>query len=278
MKTGRVARRTAALLATALALALLSMPPLTEAGGGVRRADRTPRSAHPRVPRHLVVALGDSVPSGAACRCRPFPTLYASMLSARTGATVTVRNFAVNGLTTAGLLTQLQEPSEEKTLARADIVLLTIGANDFEDHHDEVVGDQCNLGTHTDCVTDELESMRAHLAAILARIRELRQGTPTTVLVTNYWNVFEDGDVARRASGTTGVQASIALTRSVNAAIESDSVASGARYVDLFAPFQERGKNITALLAPDGDHPDAAGHRLIAATLVAVGLPRADWH
>ena len=264
------------LLATALGLTLLSMPPVRDT---VRAAapDPAPSAARVTPSRELVVALGDSVPSGAACGCQPFPTLYGAMLGARTRAAVTVRNFAVNGLTTAGLLTQLGKSSEAETLARADIVLLTIGANDFEDHHDAVVGDECDLGSQSDCVADELESMRANLATILVRIRGLRHGLPTTVLVTGYWNVFEDGDVARRASGTTGVDESIALTRSVNAAIESDSVGGGVRYVDLFAPFQQRGQDITSLLAPDGDHPDAAGHRLIAETLLAAGLPRADW-
>jgi lysophospholipase L1-like esterase len=39
--------------------------------------------------------------------------------------------------------------------------------------------------------------------------------------------------------------------------------------VDIYAPFEGAGdRNPTALLADDGDHPNAAGHRLIAKALL----------
>jgi lysophospholipase L1-like esterase len=119
-----------------------------------------------------------------------------------------------------------------------------------------------------------MDSMRANLSQVLSEIRGLRHGMPTSVLVTGYWNVFEDGQVARRASGDLGLRASIELTRKVNATIQGVADNAGAHYVDLFAPFQSHGSDIDALMAPDGDHPDAAGHRLIAETLLGAGLPR----
>jgi lysophospholipase L1-like esterase len=222
--------------------------------------------------RHVVVAFGDSVPAGTACACSSFPHEYADMLSRRTGARVAVDNESVSGLDTAGMLAQLRQPGVVAAVRRADVFLVTIGANDFSDHHDRVVEGSCAVGTADDCVSDEMATMRAHLATALAEIRTLRAGRPTTVLVTGYWNVFEDGQVAQQASGTTGLQASIQLTRRVNDAISSVSGSAGARYVDLFEPFQRRGVDIDSLLAPDGDHPDAAGHRLIAAALLDAGL------
>jgi lysophospholipase L1-like esterase len=188
---------------------------------------------------------------------------------------VSVDNRAVNGEDTAGLISQLQSPDVASAVRRADVILVTIGANDFGDHHDQVVSGRCESGD-SDCVSDELGTMRANLTSVLARIRALRQGTPSTVLVTGYWNVFEDGDVARRAFGASGLQASLQLTRRANAAIQSVATSAGARYVDLLAPFQQAGQNITTLLASDGDHPDAAGHQLIARALLAAGLPRSS--
>lgn len=220
----------------------------------------------------MVLALGDSVPSGHACACRPFPETYGSLLSTSTGARVRVDNRAVGGLGTSGLLSQLRSGDMRAAVQASDVILVTIGANDFGDHHDQVVDGACGTG-NTDCVSDELESMRSHLATALARIDVLRQGRPTTVLVTGYWNVFQDGDVARRAYGETGVQASLELTRRANAAIQTVATAAGARYVDLYRPFEESGRDVTALMAADGDHPDAAGHALIAQTLLQSGLP-----
>jgi len=222
----------------------------------------------------VVLALGDSVPAGTACDCSPFPTLYGALLSRHVGVPVTVDNEAVSGLDTTGLLAQLRQPRVADEVRRASVVLLTIGANDFADNHDRVVDDDCARDTATDCVSDELASLQAHLATALAELRTLRAGMPTSVLVTGYWNVFEDGGVARRGAGVSGLQASIALTVRVNAAIRSVSSSAGAHYVDLFEPFQRRGRDIDSLLAPDGDHPDAAGHRLIAAELLDATPPR----
>ena len=151
--------------------------------------------------------------------------------------------------------------------------MLTIGANDFTDHHDEVTAGRCDRASGGDCLGDEVEQLRRNVRAVLARVRELRTGRHTAVLVTGYWNVFEDGQVAREAFPDSGVAASIRLTLRTNRALQQ--AAAGATYVDLFAPFQGSGNRLglTGVLAGDGDHPNAAGHVLIAKALLAAGLP-----
>jgi lysophospholipase L1-like esterase len=69
--------------------------------------------------------------------------------------------------------------------------------------------------------------------------------------------------------GADYVRNSVALTEAENAQIAAAAGRAGAGYVDIFTPFKgDSGtKNDTSLLAADGDHPDAAGHRLIAASL-----------
>jgi lysophospholipase L1-like esterase len=90
------------------------------------------------------------------------------------------------------------------------------------------------------------------------------------VLVTGYWNVFLDGAVAR-TRGEKYLRLTDAATRAVNALIASEAKAHGATFVDLFTPFRgsDGSRDCTALLAADGDHPDAEGHALIARTLAA---------
>ncbi|MCW2847803.1 MAG: hypothetical protein JWR90_1777 [Marmoricola sp.] len=257
-------------LVAAALLAVVGAAPILDSEAATRRTAPTQERAPAA---HLVVALGDSVPSGAACPCSPFPSLYGALLGQRTGGPVKVENFAVSGLDTAGLLAQFRQARVVESVRRADVLLVTIGANDFEDNHDQVVEGACTRQA-ADCVSDEMGSMRANLAKALAEIGTLRQGRPTTVLVTGYWNVFEDGYVAQQASGASGLKASIRLTLRVNAAISAVASTSGAHYVDLFEPFQSRGGHISSLLAADGDHPDTAGHQLIAKTLLAASLPR----
>jgi lysophospholipase L1-like esterase len=265
MTLGRAVGRVAASLLVAGSLLAGAATPIFDLGAETRGAEPS---------RHAILALGDSVPSGAACSCTPFPTIFASLLGPHVGGRVTVENYAVNGLDTAGLLDQLRQRQTIEAVRRSNVFLVTIGANDFADHHDEVVEGACATTGTADCVNDELVSMRAQLAEVLSEIRSLRRGQPTSILVTGYWNVFEDGAAARQGSEAAGLQASIRLTRRVNETISSVSTTNGARYVDLFGPFQRRGRAIDSLLAADGDHPDAAGHQLIARTLLAVGLPR----
>ncbi|KRE55281.1 hypothetical protein ASG70_07750 [Phycicoccus sp. Soil748] len=226
------------------------------------RTTATPvTTAGPRV----VVGLGDSVTAGTACGCTDFVTLYAAMLGARSGHSVRPVNLGVGGLTTSSLGAQLATPPVTASLSSADVVVVTIGANDLS----PLIGQWQRGGCGTTCMDEASKAAGAGLAAALARVRRV---TPahTRVLVTTYWNVFEDGDVADADFGPGFAQWSDEVTRSANAAIRTAAAADGDQVVDLYAPFEGEGdRNPTALLADDGDHPNAAGHRLIARTLLA---------
>jgi lysophospholipase L1-like esterase len=270
----------AALLLVALHLVVQGGHPQQPAttgasGAGLRAApaaaDREVARTHPRGLR--VVALGDSVTSGAACGCDAFPALYGRLLAQRTGVPVHVENDGVNGLDSAGLRAGLGDTTSPVagSVAAADVVLVTIGANDFSDHHDEVVERRCLAAV--DCVADEMAQLRTDIDDILVRTRALRGGRPTAVLVTGYWNVFQDGDVARALFHDEGLAAAVQLTRRTNTVIESAATANGATYVDLFGAFRRQRTGMTGLLAGDGDHPSASGHQLIARVLMAAGLP-----
>ncbi|TCC24891.1 SGNH/GDSL hydrolase family protein [Kribbella speibonae] len=211
-----------------------------------------------------VVALGDSVTSGSNCDCAAFPQLYGDLLHNRSAVPVTVDNQGVAGLDSTGLLQQLSQRDVERSTKAANVVLLTIGANDFGDHHDDVTSGQCS----GDCVSDEYEQLTANLGRILSRIHALRGDRPTTILMTGYWNVFKDGAVAEQQYTPSGRIASDQLTVRTNNAIAAAASADDATYVDIYTPFEDSA-DITALLASDGDHPNAAGHALIARLLLA---------
>lgn len=245
----------------------------TDLPAGPPNRDGRIAKAHPHGLR--VAALGDSVTSGANCDCDAFPLVYGRLLARQTGVPVHVDNLGVGGLGSAGLLRSLDDPTspEARAVADADIALVTIGANDFGDHHGEVTSGQCTATVGDDCVADEMAAMRSHVRDILARARALRHGRPITMLVTGYWNVFEDGDVARQSFPPSGRAATIQLTLRANDAIKAAAQDAGATYVDLYGPFQDRPGGPTGLLADDGDHPSARGHALTARVLMAAGLP-----
>jgi lysophospholipase L1-like esterase len=211
-----------------------------------------PTTSTTAAPQKTVVVFGDSVPAGTACNCGGFGADVASAMSAK------LINFSVPGLTTDGLVAQLASSNARAALRTASVVLVTIGANDFNEA-DAYAQDCSDLS----CYADTLPSVTANLTSIL---NSIKSQTPTgaRVIATGYWNVFLDGQVGA-ANGPTYVSISDGLTRTLNDAIARLTAAAGVQYTDVYAPFKGTGNlDDTALLAPDGDHPDAAGHNVIA--------------
>jgi len=228
-------------------------------------ATSTPQEVPSPLPsQHVqrVVGLGDSVPAGSACGC----TDYVNLLAHGLGVDVSSTNLAVPGQTSSGLLDQLSAADVRAAVANADVVVVTIGANDVE------ADDPSTCGSGQDgasCYSSELSGLSQNLDRVVSAVVSItRPGA--RVLLTGYWNVFLDGAVAR-AHGADYVRMADAVTREVNSRISSAATANGAVFVDLFTPFRgaDGSKDCTELLAPDGDHPDAAGHALIAQTLLA---------
>ncbi|HEX3814308.1 MAG TPA: SGNH/GDSL hydrolase family protein [Mycobacteriales bacterium] len=217
-----------------------------------------------------LVGLGDSVTAASNCDCAGFITDYAGSLGKAADAPVTEFNLGQDGETSGGLRATL-EPGRAAVdpVARADVVVITIGANDFNGQVSAMRSGKCGGAADLDCTVATLAAMSRNVDAVLDRIRALHDGAPVTVLVTGYWNVFEDGDVARGDYPTAFRTASDLLTRRVNAALHTVCAAKKVRYVDIYTPFKgnDGDADDTRLLASDGDHPDAAGHRVIADAL-----------
>jgi lysophospholipase L1-like esterase len=222
-----------------------------------------------------LVGLGDSIPAGDECDgCTPFVELYGQQLARAASAPVAVTNLGVGGWTSSDLLEALQPGGDDAAaVAGADVVTVTIGANDFFAQLDSYLAGDCGGSDGLGCFQPYLPQLRSTLVQVLRQITALRAGQPTRVVVTGYWNVFPDGEVARDEYGPGFLTASAALTTRANAVIASVAAAQGAAYVDLVTPFKGRGGggDPTGLLAADGEHPDQAGHQAIADALVALG-------
>ncbi|WP_157581488.1 GDSL-type esterase/lipase family protein [Phycicoccus sp. Root563] len=213
----------------------------------------------------VVVGLGDSVMSGTACDCQPFIVRYAAALASRDHASSErVVNLGHSGLTVPGLTSQLGTAADQDALRAASVVVVTIGANDLVPLVDRWRDDACDDA----CVRDGVAGLADPLAVALRRVRTLAPDT-ARILVTTYWNVFEDGDVADGDYGAGFAQWSDDVTAAANTRICDAAQGIGATCVDLYRPFNgDGGKDPTPLLADDGDHPNSAGHALIARTLL----------
>ena len=233
------------------------VPPVSAAPVGATAGAKAPRV-------RAIMGLGDSVMVGTGCRCPDFIRLLGQAQAAAQGSDVDFRNASQNGLTSAGLVEALRDPNVAAGTKFSDVVVVTIGANDFDSG--QLDDAACGPKTSIACYQADLRALRTNLTDVLARIRQLHR-SGIRILVTGYWNVFLDGDVGR-GQGAAYVASSDALTRAANAVIRDAARKGRAQYVDLYAPFKGGGDtDDTALLAPDGDHPSAAGHRLIAGIL-----------
>jgi acyl-CoA thioesterase I len=207
------------------------------------------------------VAVGDSVPAGAACKCTPYPQLSAADLSIPSVREITADNLAVAGYTTEDVLRQLSAGTPAVVdLSHADVVEVEVGAND--------VGYTAECGTSLDCYTPEIPRMEQNLRTIVERAYELTAGHPSLVVLLDYWAVWLGGQYAQ-AKGEAYVDTAATVTDEVDTAIQMVAAQTGAAYVDLRAAFKgpSYDDDETQHLAGDGDHPNAAGHVKIASAL-----------
>ena len=224
------------------------------------------------LPPATVVGLGDSVTAGSYCACRDYVYRYGDLVRTRTNRVTTVHNFGRGGETAHGLRVELAASGAlSRAVAGARVVLVTIGANDFYPEF----GRRRTVGCDHSCWGPRASAVGHDIRAIIARIHQLRSGQRTLILVTNYWNVFEDGRIAMEDYGPVLQSWTDQVTRGANAVICSNAVAMGARCADLYTPFKaaDGRADPTELLADDGDHPNAAGHALIAQVLARTRLP-----
>jgi lysophospholipase L1-like esterase len=204
-----------------------------------------------------------------ACGCTPYVSLIAEQMTHSTGIRVTAVNDAVSGSNSTGLLASLRAASTTASdAARADVVIVTIGANDFT----VPSAGAASCVTATSCYQTGLMTLDANITATIAQLRALRQARqlpPATIVVTGYWNVWQDGAVAAQM-GSDFVRLSRAITSATNDVLSQAARAQGVWYVDLVRPFlgADEDDDDTSLLAPDGDHPDAEGHQLIATAIL----------
>ena len=229
-------------------------------------------AADPR-PLH-VVALGDSVPAAALCHCAGYVEQLTTMLQRATHRPGVVRNDAVGGWTTADVEQDLRGPGTSADITRADLVVVEVGANDFD--LSRVDDPACLPAAGSPCWSETLANLRSGLTRIISTIRSLDRQDTLRIAVAGYWNVTVDGAVGRQR-GPDFVSGSDELTRLVNQTIADVAQHDGALYIDAYAALKgvNGDQDPTANLLDDGDHPNAQGHALLAQelydTLTAAG-------
>jgi lysophospholipase L1-like esterase len=214
----------------------------------------------------VVLGFGDSVPAGGGhCNCTNFVTAYGNLVGAHTGIKPTVDNFAVSGSTSADLVDQMAESAVRAAVAGASTILIMTGANDYNDSFDEV-----SIGVDPDKAYGPVAAaVEDNVTTVIGKIRALNK--TAHVVVLDYWASMEDGAVAAKDYDSPTMTASVECTASTNAALALASKATGVTYVSTYTAFKGATgtKDDSALLMPDGDHPNPTGHQVIARAIAA---------
>jgi lysophospholipase L1-like esterase len=205
---------------------------------------------------HALSALGDSVPYGTACECDPYPQLSGADIERVASHAVNVANDAAPGATTGEVVDQLQQDSGVRTdVEQSDVVLVEVGAND--------VAHSSKCGNNAACYDATIPQIESNLQTIVRDIHDLKKGE--AVVLLDYWSVWLGGKYAQE-QGPEYVAAADTVTANVNETIRKVAHGTGSIYVDLRTAFRgpDDSWDETHLLAPDGDHPNAEGHKRIA--------------
>ncbi|GAB3878435.1 SGNH/GDSL hydrolase family protein [Terrabacter terrigena] len=228
-----------------------------------------PHSSTPKGPL-TVVGLGDSVPSADTCGCTGYVEQVGSQLERLTQRPWVVHNDATGGWTTTDVADDLLNSPTRQHLADADLVVVEVGANDFD--LGSVADTSCLPATTSGCWSATIAGLRDGLTRIINDIKLIDTRPDLRIAVLGYWNVTVDGAVGR-ALGSDFVLGSDALTRLVNTTVAQVAAGTGAVYVDAYTPLKgESGdRDPTGDLLGDGDHPNASGHTLLR-TAVLDGL------
>lgn len=197
-----------------------------------------------------IVALGDSLTRGAGdANGQGYVGLVRQDLEKKLGHTITFTNLAINGQTSSDLRKQLAQDQVKQQIAKADLILFTIGGNDlFQQTGGLYTIDNKKLAEAT-------KGLTANFEAILQEVRSLNNHA--TIVYTSLYNPFGDTE----ASGET-----------VKPVLDWNNAASqiAAKYprvlvvptYDLFV-----GKEKTYLYT-DHFHPNADGYSRIAARII----------
>lgn len=265
-----------------LAALVAACSPVVSPGASTTTPTPMPSASSP--PQALsLVGLGDSVPGAGDANsptfrceaCVSYVVRYGELAATALGRPVNVTNLATDdGVGSHLLLERIRTYGGYRTpIAAADIITLTIGTNDWQG--------PCDWPGDEACWAAGTASVPRDIDAILTEIEALRDGRPTAIRVTTYWDSFIGLNVNLTGAGDpNGGMPQVFLDffrpalEAFNASICGVAEKHHAICVDLHTPFNgpQHDQDAAGLLLADHGHPNQAGHDLIAAKIAEAGF------
>ncbi len=212
----------------------------------------TPPPAPSRAGAFRILALGDSLTRGAGDTEGGYPERVARTLRQK-GVPAAVENLAVDGSETGDLLRTVGESGTARSIASADLILLSAGGNDLT-HSLRRSGP--DGGEPAAAVEEARKASAANLRAVLAAIRAANPSAPIRLL--GLYDPSGDAGAARRVEREALLRWNVALE-------EASFSVPGCLVVPVADLFEGRPDR----LAADRFHPGRAGYDEIAARVLS---------
>ena len=217
------------------------------------------------------VALGDSLATGFGAETS-YVEEYARWIGEQTGSQVEVTNLAVDGWTSTDLLQALRGDEQMRSaVSEAHVVTWDIGGNDLLAALWSFLEGACGGNDGRACIRDSLARAALNGDAILDELLELRDGDAAGVRTLDLYLPFADHPLAAPYVGQLRP-----YLDQFNDHLRADSLDHGVPVADVHRAFHgprdDEDPVVAGRISPDGVHPSARGHEVIAAELAALGL------
>ncbi|MEY2581360.1 MAG: hypothetical protein QOE09_1209 [Ilumatobacteraceae bacterium] len=232
---------------------------------------------------HLtLLAIGDSIPFNSINDCPGcvgYVNQYQDAIAAATGKSVRVENLSRHtGLTSLGLLKDLDDAGVRASVAAADAITVSIGFNDspmgLDDDPCDGAASDTQLALYTDaCIGEWAAAFARRFTTVLDEIKQLRGDKPTLLTVINIYDQWL-GFSENSADTNAHIAVVKGLLERQNAEICRIAADHGALCADLHSAFngESHDRPSGTLLGLDYAHPSQAGNDLIAKTLEQLGF------
>ncbi len=214
-------------------------------------------------PNWQYAALGDSLAAGALAQEGYVPR-YASYINLDTGSNVIVLNLGVPGWHSGDLLDALQNNALFRgQVSQAQVVTWDIGGNDLANAHDHFVQKTCGGLDNQDCLRSAVATFESNWDLIVVELLTLRDPKKTILRTMDIYNPYVASDM--KAGIFTTLEPYL---DEVNSHIHANAEANSIPVADVHAAFNgadgTQDPATLGLIAPDGFHPNDAGHKVIA--------------